>query len=267
MNKINTMIKLKFVAFLPFFLGNFMVLKAQEMVTENHKAHQDSIVYGIRAGINIGGFSPLPLPAEIRKINNFNPKLNLSLEGNATYWFGKERKSWGIRTGVRLENKGMETDAQVKNYGMEIIGDNGERVAGNWTGGVSTEVVNSYLTIPVSAVYGINNKWNISLGTFWSLLLEKNFSGYVYDGYLREGGPTGEKVVFSGDQTATYDFSNDLRNFIYGVEVGGTWNASRHLNVFSNLSFGLNDIFKSDFKTITFGMRPIYFTIGFGYVF
>lgn len=34
-------------------------------------------------------------------------------------------KSWGIK----LENKAMETDARVKNYSMEILGDNGERVS------------------------------------------------------------------------------------------------------------------------------------------
>ncbi|WP_202883753.1 porin family protein [Sphingobacterium paramultivorum] len=244
--------------------GCFKTSLSQETIKQEREILQDSIVFQIRTGINIGGFSPLPLPAEIRKIKKFNPKLNFSVEGSATYWF---RKSWGIRTGVRLENKAMETDAQVKNYSMEIIGDNGERVAGNWTGGVSTQVINSYITIPISATYALNDKWGFSLGTFWSFLLEKDFSGYVYDGYLREGGATGNKVVFSGENTATYDFSNNLRTFVYGLEVGGNWRASRHLNVFSNLNFELNNIFKSDFKTITFGMRPIYLNIGFGYVF
>ena len=43
--------------------------------------------YEIRAGINLGGTSPLPLPREIRKIKSFNPKFNGTVEGVVTKWF------------------------------------------------------------------------------------------------------------------------------------------------------------------------------------
>lgn len=33
--------------------------------------------YEVNAGTSIGGASPLPLPAEIRHIDSYNPKLNL----------------------------------------------------------------------------------------------------------------------------------------------------------------------------------------------
>ena len=42
----------------------------------------------------------------------------------------------------------MRTKATVKNYNMEIIGYDGNRLKGNWTGGVRTKVQNSYITIP-----------------------------------------------------------------------------------------------------------------------
>lgn len=246
------------------FLGSKVTLMAQK---NENSISQSYFTYQIRTGLNVGGFSPIPLPAEIRKINSFNPKLNLSVEGSTTYKFGEEKKSWRIKAGIKLENKAMGTDAYVKNYRMEIIGTNGERAAGNWTGGVSTQVANSYLTIPISAIYAINENWGYSLGAFGSMLLEKEFLGYVYEGYLREGGPTGNKIVFSEDKTAAYNFSNDLRRFSYGLQLGSYWRVSKHLEVFSDLSFGLNHIFKSDFKTITFTMTPIYLNIGFGYNF
>lgn len=47
-----------------------------------------------------------------------------------------QNKKWGVITGVRLETKNMITKATVKNYGMEIIGNDGNRLKGNWTGGV-----------------------------------------------------------------------------------------------------------------------------------
>ncbi|MHC5202492.1 porin family protein [Myroides sp. LJL110] len=231
--------------------------------------NKDSVAYQIRAGFNLGGFSPVPLPAEIRQIKGFNPKLNLTIEGKATYWFskGNSKHLWGVTGGIRLENKAMRTDARVKNYGMEIIGDAGEKVAGNWSGGVKTTVVNSYVTIPIAVSYALNHKWEFSLGGFYSLAIERDFSGYVYDGYLREGGPTGNKVDFMGNNVANYDFSDQLRKSIYGIEIGSSWKATRNFNVFANLNMGLNNIFRSDFKTITFDMYPIYLNVGFGYTF
>ena len=68
--------------------------------------------------------------------------------------------------GLRLENKGMETKATVKNYSMEIIGSGGEKLKGNWTGGVQTKVENSYFSIPVVALYQLNNRVSFSAGPF-----------------------------------------------------------------------------------------------------
>ena len=77
--------------------------------------------YELKAGFIIGGTLPLPFPEEIRNIKSYNPTLSITIEGNMTKWLG-EQKRWGVVTGLRLENKGMRTKAEVKNYGMEIIG-------------------------------------------------------------------------------------------------------------------------------------------------
>ena len=89
----------------------------------------------LKAGINIGGFSPLPLPVEIRSIDSYNPTLAVQLGLDITKWIDDSR-IWGITSGLRFENKNMTTRATVKNYGMEIIGGDGNRMKGNWTGGV-----------------------------------------------------------------------------------------------------------------------------------
>ena len=151
--------------------------------------------YEIRAGVSIGGTSPLPLPVEIRSIDTYNPTLALMLEGNAIKWLGKTKK-WGVITGVRLETKNMITKATVKNYGMEIIGNDGNRLKGNWTGGVKTKVRNAYITVPVLGAYKINSRLRAKAGAYVSYLMDEEFSGYVYEGYLREGNPTGKKVNF-----------------------------------------------------------------------
>lgn len=220
----------------------------------------------LRAGYNLGGTAPLPLPQEIRSIESYNPMMAFSVETNISKWFGPEDK-WGVITGVKLENKDMKTDARVKNYGMEIFGDNGERVAGRWTGGVQTTVENSFLTFPILGAYKVHKRTSIKAGVFLSYLLRGNFTGYVYDGYIRQEDPTGLKVEYTGDNTAPYDFSNQLRNFQWGVQLGADWEAFKHLKLYADLSWGLNDAFKKDFNTITFSMYPIYLNAGIAYLF
>lgn len=222
--------------------------------------------YEVKAGFSIGGTSPLPLPKEIRSIDSYNPTLQIAIEGNVTKWLDPAR-TWGIMVALRLESKGMKTDARVKNYSMEIIGDGGERMKGYWTGQVKTKVNNSYLTIPVLAAWKVSPRWKLNMGPWVSYRMEGDFTGSVYDGYLREIDPTGNKVIFEDGKSAPYDFSKDLRRFQWGLQLGGEWKAFKHLNVYADLTWGLNDIFKSDFETVTFAMYPIYLNLGFGYAF
>ncbi|MGM9760495.1 MAG: porin family protein [Parabacteroides sp.] len=222
--------------------------------------------YQVKAGFNVGGTSPIPLPREIRSIDSYRPGLSIAIEGDIRKWFGAEKR-WGAQIGLKLENKGMETKATVKNYGMEIIGAGGEKLKGNWTGGVQTKVDMDYFSLPILAVYRLNNRINLSAGPYLSFKTSGDFSGYVYDGYLRENNPTGTKVEFHDDNRASYDFSDNLRSFAWGVQAGVEWRAFKHLIVSGDLTWGLNDIFETGFETITFSMFPIYLNIGFGYAF
>lgn len=78
--------------------------------------------------------------------------------------------------------------------------------------------------------------WRLNAGPYIALALNNDFSGKVYDGYLREGNPTGNKVVFDNDSEATYDFSDEIRLFQWGLQAGGSWLAFRHLSVNANLT-------------------------------
>lgn len=245
------------------------VTKVQAQEERNHGIIWSSLhglEYEVRAGINIGGASPIPLPEEIRALTGFNPNVNLSIEGLITKWFDKQKK-WGMILGLRLENKGMEAKARVKNYGMEIIGNGGERLSGNWTGKVKTKYRASYFSIPVLVAYQLSKRVRLSAGPYVSFKTSGDFNGYVSDGYLRKGDPTGTKVEFKDDNTAPYDFSKDLRTFQWGVQAGVSWKAFKRLTVHGDLTWGLNNIFNKDFQTITFNMYPIYLNAGFGYAF
>lgn len=221
--------------------------------------------FEVKAGVNIGGAAPMSIPQEIRKIDSYSPRLNASIEGVATKWLGTEHK-WGLSAGVKFEQKGMITGATTKGYSMEIIND-GERVSGFWTGYVKTRYTSTFVTVPVMANYSFNKKWKARAGIFASFRMDGEFNGSVSEGYLREGSPIGEKIVYEGDQTATYDFSSNLNHFHWGLQLGGTWQVSDRFTLNTDLSWAMNNIFESNFKTISFNMYPIFLNIGFGYKF
>lgn len=241
--------------------------------SENEKTHKgliwsylNGISYDVRAGINIGGSSPIPLPQEIRSIDSYSPGLAITIEGYATKWINN-KKNFGISVGLRLDSKNMKTEATVKNYNMAIISETGGKVEGLWTGGVKTRAKMSLLSFPVLGVYKISDRWKISAGPYFSYMMDGDFDGNVYEGHLRTPDATGSKIIFEGENIATYDFSNELRKFQWGAQIGGEWKAYKHLTVHADLTWGLNDIFNNNFKTITFSMYPIYLNFGFGYAF
>ena len=172
------------------------------------KAALKGVHVELRAGVLIGGTSPMPLPREIRSIESYNPTLCTSFEGAVQKSF--EQSPWGVKLGVRLETKGMRTQARVKNYHMEMTADDGGYMVGAWTGHVTTKVRNTSLTFPVLATYSLGERWTLSAGPYLSWMFDGEFSGSAFDGYLRHTDPTGDKAEVS---RASYDFSDDLRHF------------------------------------------------------
>ena len=227
----------------------------------------------VGAGLALGGTSPIPLPAEIRSIESYNPTLCFYLEGDVEKRF--DNSHWGTMIGVRFENRGMKTDASVKNYHMEAVNTDGSgTVVGAYTGRVKTEVDNRYLTFPVLVTYTFNDRWMVKAGPYLSWMMNGSFTGEAYDphgpkceegdSYIRDQDPTGNKTDVT---SATYDFSKDLRRFHWGVQVGGEFKAYKHLSIAANLQWGLNGIFPRDFHAVTFALYPIYGSLGFNYLF
>ena len=221
--------------------------------------------YEVNAGTNIGGASPMPLPAEIRRIDSYDPELNLQIGASARKWLGSMEK-WGVGIGIRFETKGMKTKATVKNYGMEII-DNGKTLKGRWTGKVQTKYHSQQLVVPLTAYYRLSRRVRLNVGPYLSYAFSNDFDGFVSDGYLREGDPTGNKISFDAESKASYDFGDQLRKFQWGMQLGASVTVYKQLAVNANLEWGCNDIFNSSFKTISFDMYPIYLNLGFAYIF
>lgn len=225
--------------------------------------HPSGVQLRINAGYAIGGTTPLPLPAEIRSIDRFRPYGGLNVGFEASKMFGKKRR-WGLAAGLHGFLHGMKTGAHVKGYKMAIVRD-GEKMAGYFTGVDETNVRLVGMTIPLKGVWRVSHRWTIEAGPFFQLFKKREFEGKVYDGYLRENTPTGQKIEMSQANAASYDFSEDMRSLDYGLTFNFDWKATRHWSLYGNLDWGMTDVFKSNFQTIAFPMYSIYANVGVAY--
>ncbi|WP_282628819.1 porin family protein [Empedobacter sedimenti] len=249
-----------------FLLSNIVFSQSTIEDNEIKSGFFNDLDYQIRGQFSIGGSTPLGIPVEIRELNRYNPSLQLGVEVNSTKWL-KNNPKIGIRGGLRIEQKGMKTDARVKNYYTQIDGEGGKQTNGYFTGNVNTTVSNTYTTLPVLIVYNAYPRWNFYGGVYLSATIEQKFTGYVYDGVLREGLPTGTPVVFEGSAKGEYDFSDEMRRMQWGFDLGAEYKMKSHLRLFAELNWNANQLFKHDFDAISFKMYNIYGNFGFGYQF
>ena len=223
--------------------------------------------YYARLSYNLGGTAPIGMPATIRTLHSYTLQPNFSLGVDAYHALDKR---WGFIVGLHFDNKGMKTDAGVKGYHMKIVR-GGEQLEGIFTGSVVTKVDQSQITIPLQGTYDISSKVRIKLGPYISYATSKKFEGWAYDGYLRrqeegheKGDPTGQKVELGHDEgeRGEYDFSSDMRNFQYGIDLGADWYITKRWGASVGLTWGLTGVFKKDFTVIEQTMYPIYGNIG-----
>ncbi len=220
----------------------------------------DSRTLTLRLGLNIGGTMPLDMPASIRSLNSYSPLVNPQI-GATVEWPLNNRL--GIEAGLRLDRQAMRTDADVKGYHMEMT-QGEETVSGLFTGGVVTKSSTWGVTVPVQLTCHLGNEFKLRVGPMVNFLLSREFSGYAYDGYLRNQTPVGERIEIghTEDQRGNYDFSDDMRSVQFAVGVGVDWRFSQNYGVYVDVQCGLNGAFKSSFKTIEQTLHPVYCTIG-----
>ena len=161
-------------------------------------AQADSLDVKIRAGYNIGGTAPLPMPASIRSIDAFRLTPSFLVGGDVILPLGDR---FGLSAGLHLENKGMDADVTVKSYSMEMTKGNSQ-ISGLFTGHVSQQVTQWMLTVPVSFMFQVSN-CTFKFGPYFSLLIKKEFSGIASDGYLRQGAPTGPRIEIGNKEAGT----------------------------------------------------------------
>lgn len=241
----------KTLLFIALFLGLLPTVNAQNSDVE----------YKIGVGFNVGGTMPIGLPAEIRGINSYSPTANLSVSGHAMKMFNSR---WGAQIGLRIENKGHNAGIDVKNYRMTLNigeGDDTGVKRGYFTGSIKNKTRFTYLTIPVSAVYRLNDKWDFRIGAYASYALDRSFEGHVVKGHVRETPMT----AIIGITKADYDYTDDLRRFDAGIELGTSFKVYRSLAINADLTWGGIKTLSPDTRKIDMDNYNIYLNIGVCY--
>lgn len=223
----------------------------------------DNLKYDMRLCYALGGTAPVGLPATIRGLNSYELQPNFSVGVDVEHPIDNR---WGILVGLHLENKGMDIDVDVKNYHMEIVR-GGEKLAGMFTGRVSTHVHEWMYTVPLQVAYHPTKNVRVKFGPYLSLLTTRIFDGMAHDGYLRLGDPTGQKVELGNDESSrgSYDFSEHMRRMQYGLDLTADWYLGRKLGVTGGISWGLTGVHHSSFKTIEQTLYPIFGSLGVTY--
>ncbi len=247
------------------FLLTLLALALNVSADDTPRHRQLGWDFELKQGVNIGAVSPCPLPVEIRGIGSYSPRLNGTAEVVVTRWLPKSPEI-GISLGLKFEEKGMKTDARVKNQHTEIV-NAGQTISGNYTGAVSTTYSATALTLPLMINYKLGEKWKVRAGYYYSYMLSQSFTGFVHDGYLRIGSPVGEKLTFGDDGMGAYNFNEHLRRHNGGFQVGATWLAVRDFTINSDLTWGWGTIFERSFKGLGMNLYPIFMNFSFGYRF
>lgn len=184
-------------------------------------------------GFNMGATAPVPIPAEVREINSYNPKFNPQLGFNLVYNLNER---WGVGTGLSLDWKGMRVSDHVKYmYTSVTLSEGSEKLTGYFVGKNVTNVNMTYLTVPIYGTYRFNNKWQVKLGVYAAKTLSSTFDGYVNDGYIRIDSPVGQKQEISGDG-ATFDFGDDSRDYDFGLLAGGEFRLNNSIGFYGSFT-------------------------------
>ncbi|MBR5029987.1 MAG: PorT family protein [Muribaculaceae bacterium] len=220
--------------------------------------------YG-RIGYVVGGTAPLGIPETIRGLNEFILQPNVSFGADAIKPINDH---WGVLAGIHFENKGMHIDATVKNYHMKFT-QGGQTLEGMFTGNNDSKAVQWMFTVPIQGVYKFSDKWKLKFGPYFSYLTDKRFDGFAYDGYLREGDPTGAKVYLGSEdeERGNYDFRDDIRSLQWGLDLGVDYFFARRFGIYADLAWGMSGFFKSSFHTLDQTLYPIYGIVGITYKF
>lgn len=251
---------MKFNYYILAVLFVVMGTMANAQETTDKESFSERMTYRFSVGTKIGGAAPMPIPREIRSVKGYSPYYPFFIGGKANYAIDQK---WGVSMGLTFEGKGMNAKADVKGYRTTFNAntDPTQNVKGYYTGRISTNVQNLYLSIPIQVTFKLNDSWSFQAGPYVAFAVKKKFYGEATNGYLRNLEPTGNRVDIT---EAQYDFSESVRTLDVGMGLGSNYDFGKRYFALAQFDYGFNNIMKTGFETISFGLHNIFLNVGVG---
>lgn len=220
----------------------------------------------IVVGYHFGATTPIPIPREVRSISSYWPQFTPQLGYNVSY---QVDEVWAIESGITLDMKGMGVRNKVKYMYTDVMMDQ-DNIKGYFTGKNETRTKISYVTVPVRIAYDLTPRWRVRAGGYFSYRQSSEFSGTVWDGYIREimegqDITNSTKINVENKDDAVFDFGKEMRNFDMGVSAGFEHQFMNRFGIYTDITYSLTPVFPSSFKGIDMKMRNIYVVVGASY--
>lgn len=219
----------------------------------------------IVAGYHFGATTPIPIPREVRSITSVWPQFTPQLGYNVSYQLDDQ---WAVESGITLDMKGVGVRNKVKYMYTDVTMDE-DNIKGYFTGKNETRMKMSYVTVPIRLAYDLTPTWRLRAGGYFSYRQSSEFSGSVWDGYIRQTDNqdilNSTRINIDNKDDATFDFGKEMRNFDMGVSAGFEHQFIGRFGIYTDITYSLTPIFPSSFKGIDMKMRNIYIAVGASY--
>lgn len=220
-------------------------------------------------GLNVGATAPLPFPSSQLDISKFSPQINPQIGVNAVIYFNEK---WGLASGVTLDWKNMRVRTRVHDVYSSITLPTafegipaGTTLYGHLEGKALTSANLLYLSHPLYISYRANKLWNIHLGGYFAMALNRKFKGHVSDVNIIADAVNGvtlpEEQLLENIPHATYNFSNKIHKVETGLLAGAEYRLNSNIGFYSHFTWALNPFFSGS-ETVDFTMRNLYGNIG-----
>lgn len=212
--------------------------------------------FGIPAGKIPKGSTGLPLPA---------PMLGLSYEQHIT-------PRWSIKYGV--ETYAMKARFETTYEDFIFSGNLGEHINvpgydfSDSEGSIPLDRAtvegglfnNRYISVPVSAQHYFRKGWSVSMGTYVAYNIKKLMKGTAIDILIHTG-----HEPLSVDYPMPFDESHQIRDWDFGLNVGGNYELKSGVNFDLRVNAGMIDFFVKDFTAPPSAYRNIVVQTTVGY--
>lgn len=230
--------------------------------TKNNLKRSDA---GIRLGAAFGaplgampsGATGLPLPA---------PSLGL-------FYSYKISPKWSLQIGA--ETYSMKAKFQTPYENFEYVGNVERYINGN----VNSERIdtvflkyalveggkfnNRYISVPLTAHYHFRKGWSLSFGTYIGYNYKKEMIGTATDIYFGDKNDENYSLKVNGEMP--FNESERIRNWDFGLNVGGNYELESGLNFDLRINTGLVDIFVKEFTAPPSAYRNLVIQTTVGY--